>query len=124
MFSVKPEITIREYQDFVREVYGLPNDRYFSAEDMITNIERFLMRGLKGIRKNDKEKIKLNLIISVSWFASLINRLHINIENEIWKRFPYLYSYCGSCPCSCKEKKIQSRQKITADPDKRPKTLK
>ena len=123
MASVQANTTINEYQNFVKEVYGLPNDRYFSVWDMITNVERFAMRGLKGIRKGDKEKTKINLLISLSWFTSMMNQLHINIENEVWERFPYLCSYCGSCPCVCKEEKVQERQKVPIDETKRPKTF-
>lgn len=120
---VKPNTTIKEYQAFVKEIYGLPNDRYFSLADMLSNVERFIMRGLKGIRKNDKEKTKINLLISFSWFTSMINQLHIGIEDEIWKRFPYLCSYCATCPCSCKEKRLERRQKVFVNEKKRPKTL-
>jgi len=88
MASVKQNTTIREYQNFVKEVYGLSNDRYFNLWDMVINVERFMMRGLKGIRKGDKEKTKINLLIAFSWFMSMMNRLHIDIENQIWKRFP------------------------------------
>ncbi len=123
MASVKPNTTVNEYQVFVKEVYGLSNDRYFSTQDMLANVERFMMRSLKGIRKNDKEKTKLNLLISFSWFMSMMNQFHINIEDEVWKRFPYLCSYCASCPCSCKEKKLGERQKVFVDDKKRPKTL-
>ena len=56
---------------------------------MLTQIQRFAMKALKGIRKNDREKIKFNLIISFSWYASLMNQFHIKVEEEIWKRFPY-----------------------------------
>jgi NTP pyrophosphatase (non-canonical NTP hydrolase) len=123
MASVKRNTTIREYQGFVKEVYGLTNDRYFSLWDMITNMERFIMRGLKGIRKKDWEKIRINLLIAQSWFMSIANQLHIDIENAVWKRFPYLCSYCGSCPCSCKEKKLKRRVKVPINNKKRPKTL-
>lgn len=123
MASIKEKTTIKEFQNFVQEVYGLSNDRYFSLGDMIANMERFMMRGLKGIRKNDINKTKLNLIISFSWFMSIMNQLHIDIEEELWKRFPYICSYCGSCPCACKEKKIKKRQKIFMDKRKRPRLL-
>lgn len=53
MPRVTPGTTIMQYQDFVGEVYGRPNDRHFSLWDMLSNIERFTMRSLKGIRKND-----------------------------------------------------------------------
>ncbi len=123
MASVKKDTTITEYQNFVQEVYGLNNDRYFDSQGMLTQVQRFGMKALKGIRKNDKEKTKLNLIISLSWFASLINQLHIKIEEEIWKRFPYLCSYCASLPCSCPETHPKERKKPVIDETKRPKTL-
>ena len=123
MASVKQNTTIKDYQNFVKEVYGLPNDRYFNLWDMVINVERFMMRGLKSIRKEDKEKTKVNLLISFSWFMSIMNQLHIDIENQVWKRFPYLCSYCGSCPCSCKEKNIKERKNVPINESKRPRTL-
>jgi NTP pyrophosphatase (non-canonical NTP hydrolase) len=123
MASIQKDTTINKYQDFIREIYGLNNDRYFSVGDMLTQIQRFAMRGLKGIRKADRNKIKTNLLISLSWFMSLVNQLHIKTEEEIWKRFPYLCSYCASCPCCCKEKHLKERQKVFIDENKRPKTL-
>lgn len=123
MARVKKDVTIKEYQLFNSEVYGLSNDRYFSTSDMLTNIQRFLMRGLKGIRKGKEEKIIINMIISISWFMSLMNQLHIDIEDEVWQRFPYLCSYCGSAPCKCRELKVKSRKKPVVNRKLRPKTL-
>jgi len=123
MASIKENTTIKEHQSFVKEIYGLPNDRHFSLWDMITNVERFTMRGLKGIRKKDKEKTRINLLIALTWFTSIMNRLQIDLENEVWQRFPYLCSYCGSCPCSCKENKIEKRQEVLPDEKKKVKTL-
>lgn len=123
MPSIKKEITITEYQDFVREVYGLNNDRYFNTDGMLTQIQRFAMRALKGVRKNDQEKIKNNLIISLSWYISLLNQFHIKLEEEIWKKFPYFCSYCAVCPCSCLKNRPNQRQKIAIDQSKKPKTL-
>ena len=122
-FFIKKDTTIKEYQNFINNVYGLSNDRYFSVADMLTQIERFAMRGLKGIRKNKMGEIRINLLISLSWFMSLLNQLHIDIEEEIWQRFPYLCSYCGSCPCACKEKRTKKRKKIIINNKKMPKTL-
>jgi len=123
MVLVKKDTTITEYQNFVQEVYGLSNDRYFDIQGMLTQVQRFAMRALKGIRKNDKEKTKLNLIISISWFTSLMNQLHIKMEEEVWKRFPYLCSYCATSPCSCPEIHPKEKQKPVIDETKKPKTL-
>ena len=123
MSTVDNNTTITEYCNFVKEVYGLSNERHFSIWDMISNIERFAMRGLKGIRKEDYEKTKLNLLISFSWFTSLTNKLHVDIETAVWNRFPYICSYCASKPCICKKEKIKTRQEVPVDDSKKPNTL-
>ncbi len=56
MASIKENTTIRQYQDFTNQVYGLSNKRHFGLWDMVSNLERFVTRGLKGIRKKDKKK--------------------------------------------------------------------
>lgn len=124
MTFVKKDTTINEYRNFVKEVYELVNIKDYSLWDLLTNMERFIMRALKGIRKKDKNKIKINSLITLSWFMSLMNHFQIDVENEIWERFPYLCSYCASCPCFCKERKIEKRQKVFVDEKKRPKTFK
>lgn len=123
MPCVLPDTNIEQCQSFVKEVYGKPNDRFFGISDLLCNIQRFGMRGLKGIRKGDIEKTKTNLMISFSWFLSLLNRVYIDLENEIWKRFPYLCSYCGDCPCTCKSQHLDERKDIPVDESKRPKKL-
>ena len=123
MAALAPDASISDFQRFVSRVYGVSNDRYFSVQDMLTNVERFTTRALKGIRKGDAEKTELNLKIALSWFISMMNQLHIDIEEEVWKRFPYLCSYCASCPCMCKSMKVQTRRPIAADGAKRPKTI-
>ena len=122
--SMKPTSSLRDYQRFVAAVYGQNNERHYSVEEMLTNISRFAMRGLKGIRKDDLEKIKVNMVIAVSWFVSLMNQLGVKLEDSVWNRFPYLCSYCGECPCACKRKKVHKRLKIRIDPKLRPKTVK
>jgi len=124
MAIIDKNVTIKKFQGFIKEVYGLSNNRYFSLGDMVINMERFLMRGLKGIRKKNDQKTKINLLLSLSWFMSIMNRLHIDIEDEIWKRFPYLCSYCGTYPCLCKKEKVEKRRKVIINNKKRPKTLK
>ena len=123
MPTLLPDMSIQQFQFFVKEVYGIPNNRHFDFGEMLNHIQRFGMRGMKGIRKKDFEKTKKNLIISFSFFMSVLNRLSIEIEDEIWKRFPYLCTYCNSCPCSCKEKKSDFRQEVYMNESVRPRTL-
>lgn len=117
------EQSIKDLQDFTLEVYGLPDDRQYSIEDLLTHMQRFAMRSLKGIRKDNVEKTKLNLVISILWALAISNRLHINLEEEVWQRFPMLCSYCGKKPCECKKMKASARKKIKVNDSLRPKTL-
>lgn len=123
MPSLNQKSTILEYQEFVKAVYGLNNDRYFTTPDMLTQMQRFLMRGLKGIRKGDKEKTTLNLLIALNWFMSLMNQLHIDVEAVAFKRFPNVCSYCGYCPCVCRKDKVKKRKKVVAKNGRRPRTI-
>ncbi|MFA6552131.1 MAG: hypothetical protein WCT19_01365 [Candidatus Paceibacterota bacterium] len=123
MPSFKENQTIADFQKFNYEVYRVPDDRLYSLSDLLAHQQRFAMRALKGIRKDDKEKLKKNLLISFSFLAAIANRLNINIEDEVWKRFPMLCSYCGKIPCQCKKIKPAKRKKVSINNALRPKTL-
>lgn len=96
-----PRGAIKDLQGFVEKVYGVPDDRIYSLWDLLVQEERFAMRALKGIRQDDIQKVRHNLLISLSWLMSIANRLHIDIDEETWQRFPGLCSYCGKQPCAC-----------------------
>jgi NTP pyrophosphatase (non-canonical NTP hydrolase) len=109
-------------------LYGVADDRLYSNWDIFSNLERFTMWSLKGIRKgkieNDQHQkdplisassfshiystsgLKFNLLISFAWLLALMNRLHIDLEEQVWQRFPYYCPYCGELPCNCKKWKI------------------
>lgn len=123
MASLNKNSTIKDWQEFNQKVYGYSNDRDFSFMDMVFNVLRFTMRGLKGIRKKDGQKTKINFFIAMSWYISLMNQLHFEIDEIVWARFPAVCSYCGQAPCVCKEQKIKTRQKIKINNKLRPKTF-
>ncbi|MFA6269386.1 MAG: hypothetical protein WC652_06210, partial [archaeon] len=91
--------------------------------EMLDNVSRFTMRALKGIRKKDNENVTKNMVISLSWFLSMLNRLYIDVEEELWMRFPFVCSYCNSESCVCALKRPLNRQKVIIDESKRPKTV-
>lgn len=103
--------SLLSFQKIINEIYGLPDDRLFSLSDLVSNQERFTMRALKGIRKNDLKKLKLNLLIGFSWAMAVSNRMHIDIDDAVWQRFSYMCSYCGQKPCVCKKDKVIKRVK-------------
>lgn len=120
MASFSHHQSIKDYQDFNKAVYSLPDDRMFSIQDLVSHSERFTMRALKGIRKNNKNRLTLNLLIAFSFYMAVCNRLHLDIEEAIWRRFPMVCSYCGKKPCVCRKEKTIERIKISRVPSKRP----
>lgn len=123
MASITTDATLADFANFISSTYSLSNDRYYSQDDMLNNINRFVMRALKGIRQGDADKTRANLLIAMSWFTSLTNRLHINVGEVVLRRFPYQCSYCGACPCVCKRKKIKARQNSSPSDRRRPQNI-
>lgn len=115
--------SLGEFQKLIELVYRLPDDRLYSIWDLLSQQQRFTMRALKGIRKQDTEKVKINLLIAFSWCLAVSNRLHINVEEEVWQRFPGVCSYCSQSPCVCKAKKTKKREKIKPKVSLKPKSL-
>jgi NTP pyrophosphatase (non-canonical NTP hydrolase) len=114
---------LSDFQRLISEVYAVPDDRLYSVWDLLTQEQRFTMRALKGIRKGDAEKIKNNLLIAFAWHVAVSNRLHVNLEEEVWVRFPYKCSYCGKIPCECRATKATNRSEMHFDNSLRPGSL-
>lgn len=121
--SFAPGGSIADLQRFVFVVYSLPDDRLYSISDLLANQERFTMRALKGIRKGDAVKLASNLLIALSWSLAVANRLHVDLESVVWKRFPYRCSYCGTTPCTCKATKPTVRANLSRPSASRPGSL-
>lgn len=115
--------TLAQFQQCIRDIYSLPDDRQYSLADLLVNQERFSMRALKGIRKGDVKKLTENLLIAFSWALGVCNRLHIDAEEIVWRRFPMLCSYCGQKPCACKAQKQTTRAKRVRQVSLRPDRL-
>ena len=115
--------SLRDFQECIRKIYALSDDRLFSLTDLLFNQERFTMRALKGIRKGDTGKLRKNLLIAFSWTLAVCNRLHIDAEEILWRRFPALCSYCGEAPCACRAHKPAERVRVTRKASLRPERL-
>ncbi len=107
MASFNKSQSLRDFQKLIQDVYSLPDDRLYSIWDLLTQQQRFTMRSLKGIRKEDKRKLKLNLLISFSWLMAIANRFHLDVEagismsEELEKIYFENCHICHKSPCEC-----------------------
>ncbi|MBI2013382.1 MAG: hypothetical protein HYS87_00945 [Candidatus Colwellbacteria bacterium] len=123
--SFKRNQSLREFQRINGEIYNENDDRLYSLPDIMANQLRFTMRAIKGVRKKNKSRLENNLLIAFSWLMTLASRLHIDVEDSIWKRFPGYCPYCGGCPCKCRFRKVKPKKmvRLVRKDSKRPKSL-
>ncbi len=123
MLRFSKKSSISDLQKINTEIYGISDDRFFSMLDLLSNQIRFTMRALKGIRQNNLKKIRLNTVIAFSWLLAITGRFHIDIETVLWRRFPFVCSYCNLCPCKCKKQKLTQRKMVKHHNSAKPKSL-
>jgi NTP pyrophosphatase (non-canonical NTP hydrolase) len=105
------EWSLTDFQALNQGIYGVQNDRNFEAADMASRIHSYITRVLKAVRKNNTEHACYHLAMGFSWSLALANRLHINLDDQMWERFPGYCPYCLKTPCSCKERAEERGQR-------------
>lgn len=53
----------------------------------------------------------------------IANRLHLDVDDAVWRRFPMACSYCGKRPCACKAIKPKQRARLSRKDSLKPSTL-
>lgn len=115
--------SFKDLQKFNLIVYGPTDDIFFSFSEILSNQQKFTTRALKGVRQKSLPKIQKNILIALSFLMTAANRLHIDVENILWQRFPFACSYCASCPCICKKTKLRKRKTPLPPRRQKPETL-
>lgn len=105
------------------EIYGVPNDRLYSNEDLLHYQQKFILRYLRDINKQDKEKAIEKLIVVSCWFSAIISRFHIDLETKVGQRYPYKCPFCLSLPCLCQDGRERKTRKTGRPVSNTPKTI-
>lgn len=110
--------SLSDFQARNREIYLEVNDRHYSAEKMFARLHRQITHILKAVRKHEQEhreeeyeNIMYHLCMSLSWSLAMLNRYHIDLADDMWRRFPGVCPYCSEAPCIC-QKRPKDRQKL------------
>ncbi len=97
-------MTLAAFQGMNQTLYGRQNDVFFTTPNILSRIHRYSTRMLKMVRKNNHENFGHYLTMCFSWSLALANRLHIDLDGELWKRFPNACPYCTGSRCRCKDR--------------------
>jgi NTP pyrophosphatase (non-canonical NTP hydrolase) len=92
--------SVSDFQDYFRKLFGEANkDRNFEyIYSYLTRNCSYLSRSI--LRSGDNKKF---FIKSFSWLFALSEKLEINLEEALRKKFPDVCPYCISSPCICAE---------------------
>lgn len=120
---INEDSSLDEFQELNKEIYLVMNDRGYSLVEMFSRMHRHVTHILKAVRKENYEDMEYHLCMALSWAFAIANRFHINVSDEMWKRFPGLCPYCLSAPCACRERRKIRRKLAGKSNGKRPVSL-
>ncbi|MBA3550848.1 hypothetical protein H0W32_01415 [Patescibacteria group bacterium] len=104
-----------------KELYQVQNDRgCFDPPVMASRMHAHATQILKAVRKVRLDKISYQVCMAFSWAEALANRFHLNLEDEVWNRFPGVCPYCNQPQCRCGQKRPSKRKPVVVDPRLRP----
>jgi NTP pyrophosphatase (non-canonical NTP hydrolase) len=115
--TINRDSSLEDFQACNKEIYTEVNDRYYSAYRMFAKLHRHVTHILKAVRKHEHEgredayeDIMYHLCMAFSWSLAMLNRYHIDLVDDMWRRFPGVCPYCLEARCCCK-KRPKERQK-------------
>lgn len=101
------------FQELNQRIYLVANDRFFATNSvMAARIHNHQIRVLKAVRKGNHKNTPYHLAMAFSWSMALANRFHIDVGDELWKRFPGVCPYCGYVPCGCKLRRVRRKKVV------------
>ncbi|HTK33060.1 MAG TPA: hypothetical protein VL335_00730 [Candidatus Paceibacterota bacterium] len=104
--------TLRALQGTNELIYFQVNCRDYDPADMISRIQNYAGQILKCERKNKTLGLEHYLAMAQSWTFAFANHVDINIQTELWKRFPGVCPYCSLLPCDCKVRRETRAQEL------------
>lgn len=95
--EIKPS-SIRDFQEYLKTLYEDKN-----SERTIEYLFSYLFRNVSYLSRSKKDSTSWedHYIKSISWLLATANKLNIDLESALLKKFPGVCPYCTACPCTC-----------------------
>jgi len=89
------------FREMNEYIYGEKNKAY-TTERLVARLVVETTKLLKIVRKDYRGEFGSKLADIVSWHSALTNRLDLNVQEILWKKYPGVCSYClkpKDCMC-------------------------
>lgn len=90
--SARRPVSLREWQEMFRAIYGKKDLRDYTLQDLLLHIQEEAAKIDEGIRKENNADMVAGLPHFFCWFLSLANMAGIDLEKAAWGKYP------GICP--------------------------
>jgi NTP pyrophosphatase (non-canonical NTP hydrolase) len=96
---IKHDDSLKMFQKHLRKMYQITNDRLYLTPEIVILLQKSTTTLLKAVRKGNETSLRISLPLSFGWLCAVGNRMHIDLEGELFRYFPEVCPYCGRCPC-------------------------
>lgn len=93
---------LKEWQEMFRKIYGRIN-RLQTIIQILLHLYEEISEFSRAwrLREKEKEEVKKEIADIFAWLCALCNKLNIDLQEIVKKRYPGVCDVCGKRPCEC-----------------------
>lgn len=94
-------------------IYGKKNSMWYSDEDLVRRLLEVICSLMEHARKDRRSEFEKEIPHVFSWYCALANRLGINLQEALWRKYPGVCSYCvreSNCSCGVEHPVIPDKE--------------
>jgi len=106
--------TVSEFQRMFNLIYFKANEKYDDG-DLVRRLVEECSRMIEAARKDCRDEMEMRIPRVYSWHNALATRLHINLDEALWQKFPGACSYCTrekDCICGTEHPEIENKEGV------------
>lgn len=109
-------MTLQEMIEINCAIYGIPDDRMYDLDDIFYYHQKWLLRYVDDKKHSRTDSAWKNFLITTAWFLAIINRVHLDLEQILYKRYSWKCPFCLELPCQCDTDKKGRKSRKTGRP--------
>jgi len=94
------EASLNDWQHRFQEIYGEKNQNR-RPENIWAQVTENLSKVAENLRRFKYAAAFQSLCHVLCWVCAFVNRTEKNLEDLVWKKYPFVCPYCLRVPCSC-----------------------